>query len=453
MIRRLFVTAIAVVAAVAWIAAAARAAETRPVVTIYTRDLGFVHEWRTLQLGSATDTVRIADVPERIDVPSIRLTPATGRVSRLAYRYDLESGDGLFDRARGTRVRASLRGDKVVEGSLVSADGSWVVVRENDGSLRTLSRTAIDDVRFADPPKRLFTRPMLEAVIQGARAGELAAELSYLTGGMSWSAEHTLVRNGENGGTWATSVTVENTTGRDYANVTLKLIAGEPERAAPPPMPMMARSVTMATSDFAEKSAALGEESFSDYHLYTLDRPATLRDRETQSLSMLETRKVQLSPRYLYRGAEGRGVRLQLELVNDTAKGLGVPLPGGRVRVFAPDAGGDLQFAGETTIKHTAEGEKMTLDVGQAFDLVGERRETANRRISDREREVSVELKLRNRKKAPVTIVAEELTPGDTEVIAKSQEFTRKDANTIQFTVNIPAGKESIVTYTVRNRY
>jgi len=452
MLRRSILTAVTAAGAVALVATAALAADTRPVVTIYTHDLGFVHEWRTLTLAGATDTVRIADVPERIDVPSIRLSPASGRVTRLAYRYDLESGDGLFDRARGSQVRVGLRGDKVVEGTLVSADGAWVVVREPDGGLRTLSRTAIDDVRYAQPPKRLFTRPMLEAVIQGARAGNLSAELSYLTGGMSWSAEHTLVRTAENAGTWATSVTVDNTTGRDYANVKLKLIAGDLQRTSPSPMPVMARMSVMADGGM-EKAATLNEESFSDYHLYTLSQAATLRDRETQSLSMLEARPVQLTPRYLYRGWEGRGVRTQLEILNDIAKGLGLPLPGGRVRVFAPDAGGDLQFAGETTINHTAEGEKMTLDVGQAFDLVGERRETANRRISDREREVSVEIKLRNRKKTPVTILAEEMTSGDTEVIARSQDFTRKDANTIQFTVSIPVGKEAVVTYTVRNRY
>ena len=411
-----------------------------------------MHEWRTLDLAGARDTVRIADVPERIDVASVRLDPEAGRVGRLAYRYDVATGDGLFDRARGSRVRLTLRGDRAVEGTLLASDGAWVVVRETDGGLRTLSRTSIDDARFADPPQRLFTRPMLEAVIEGSRKGHVPAELSYLTGGLSWSAEHTLVRTGETSGSWATSVTVDNTTGRDFLGVTLKLVAGEPQRVSPPPMPIMTRLSVMAADGAAEK-ASLGEQAFADYHLYTLDRPASLRDRETQMLTMLETRSVQLVPRYLFRGNEGRGVRTQLVLMNETAKGLGVPLPGGRVRVFAPDAANDLQFTGETSIGHTAEGEKLTLDVGQAFDLVGERRETANRRISDREREVSVEIKLRNRKKVPVTIVAEETTSGDTEITAKSQELVQKDANTIQFLVPVAAGKEAIVTYTARIRY
>ena len=450
MVRRSIVTAVAAAVAAAS-APEAHAVEQRPVVTVYTQDLGFVHEWRTLSLAAAADTVRIADIPARIDIASVRLQPAAGRVGRLAYRYDVESGDGLFDRARGSKVRVTLRGDRLVEGTLLSSDGMWVMVREADGGVRTLSRASIDDVRFPEPPKRLFTRPMLEAVIEGGRKGDVPAELSYLTGGMSWSAEHTLVRTGETSGSWATSVTVDNSTGRDYSGVTLKLIAGNPSRTSAPPMPMMVRTAMMA--DGGMEKSAMSEQAFADYHLYTLDRPATLRDKETQSLSMLESRPVALTPRYLYRGWEGRGVRTQLELRNETAKGLGVPLPGGRVRVFAPDAGNDLQFAGETTMNHTATGEKFTLDVGQAFDLVGERSETANKRISDREREVSIEIKLRNRKKIATTIVVEEITSGDTDIIAKSRDFVRKDANTIQFTVPVAAGQEAIVTYTLRNRY
>jgi hypothetical protein len=140
-------------------------------------------------------------------------------------------------------------------------------------------------------------------------------------------------------------------------------------------------------------------------------------------------------------------------VMNESAAGLGVPLPAGRVRFYEPDAGGALQFSGETAIGHTAEGEKLTLDVGQAFDLVAERRELYNKRITDREREYSVEIKLRNRKKTNVSIVVQEGVSGDVEVLKKTHEFTRKDANTLEFEVPVAAGKEVVVGYTVRVRY
>jgi hypothetical protein len=432
-------------------AAAAAPAHAGPAVTVYTHDLGFVREQRALNLSRDRDTLMVP-VPERIDFTSVRLVPQGARLVRLAYRFDVPSGDGALDHARGNRVRVVLRGDRVVEGTLVAVDGSWLVVREDDGSVHTLSRAAADDVRIASASNRLTLQPALEAVLEGHR-GRLNAELSYLTGGLSWTAEHVVVRRGETGASWASRVTVENTTGREFADATLRLVAGDPNRdsAMPPPMPMM-RAQSMVAGDVAQKSE-MTEQTFGEYHLYTIDHPATLRDRETQTLTMYDPRDIRLTPRYLYRGGDAAGVHAQLVIVNDRASGLGLPLPEGRVRFYEEDPSGALQFTGETHIKHTAQDEKLTLDVGIAFDLVAERRETSNKRISDREREYGVEIKLRNRKKTNVTIVVEESAGGDIEITQKSHEFVRKDANTLQFTVAVPAGKEVIVTYTARQRW
>ena len=432
-------------------AALASRAAAGTALTVYSQDLGFVRESRTLELTGARDTLRLPDVGERLDFSSVRLVPAAGaRVARLAYRFDAASGDAVIDRARGSRVRVSSRGDRVTEGTLIAADGTWLVVRADDGSVSTLSRPAVEEVRLAKPPGDMLLRPTLEAVIEGGRKGRQDAELSYLIGGLSWSAEHTLVRTGESQATWSAAVEVDNSSGREYRGATLKLVAGEPRREpgqVPMPVARAADALMMA-----ESKAAMSEASFADYHLYTLDNPVSLRDRESQSFTMLAPRTVKVTPRYLFRGG-ARGVSSQLVIENSAAAGLGVPLPGGRVRVYEADASGALQLTGEARIAHTAEGEKMTLDVGTAFDLAAERREVYNRRLSDREREYQIEIKLRDRKKADVTIVVEEPVSGDPEVVSSSSPASRKDANTLQFTLPVAAGKETVLTYTLRVRY
>jgi hypothetical protein len=147
------------------------------------------------------------------------------------------------------------------------------------------------------------------------------------------------------------------------------------------------------------------------------------------------------------------GVSSQIEIQNTKANGLGVPLPAGRVRVYEKDAGGAGQFTGEAHINHTPEGEKVTLETGTAFDLAAERREVSNQRISDREREYQVEIKLRNQKKSNVSIVVEENVAPDHEVLSSSHPSTNKDAQTLQWTIPVPAGKEVALTYTIRVRY
>lgn len=424
-----------------------------PHLTIYSQDLGFVRETRAFERGGTRDTIRLSDVSERLDFASVRLAPGdASKVTRLAFRYDVASGDGLVERSRGSRVRVTSRGDHVTEGTLVAADATWLVVRADDGALHTLSRIAVETMRIAQPPAALSLRPTLEVVLEGGKRGRTEAELSYLTGGLSWAAEHVLVRRGEGTGTWTSRVTLDNSTGRDYVDATVQLIAGELSRAGgmPPPMPVMAMRTT--ANDAMEKSD-MSEQSFAEYHLYKLDRSATLRDRESQALTMYDTRDVKMKPIYLYRGGDPRGVRTQLELVNDAGSGLGMALPAGRVRVFEADADGDLQFTGESTIGHRAEGEKLTVEVGRAFDLVGERREVFNRRISEREREYQIEIKIRNRKKVAATIVVEEGVAGDHEVTQKTHPFERKDAGTLKWTIPVGAGAEVVMSYTVRVRY
>ena len=137
-------------------------------VTVYSRDLGYVRESRTLEIGGARDTVRIDDVPARLDFSSARLSPADNvRVTRLAWRYDVASGDALIERALGQRVRVTSRGERVTEGALVSADGSWLVVRADDGGIHTVARSALETVRLVNPPKGMALRPSLEAVLEG----------------------------------------------------------------------------------------------------------------------------------------------------------------------------------------------------------------------------------------------------------------------------------------------
>jgi hypothetical protein len=431
------------------------AASAGPSLTLYTSDLGLVKESRTLDFRGSRDTLRLEGVSDRLDASSLRLVPSSGRLARLAYRFDVATGDGLLEKAIGSRVRVvSKTGERVTEGTLLSADGAWLVVRADDGALSTLSREAMQEVRLAKPDASLSLKPAIEAVVDGAKKGSGTAELQYLTGGLSWSAEHTLVRTGETSAQWSAVVRVENTTGRDYRDASVKLIAGEVSRAgAPEPMPASRMAMKATAFMAADAGAAPSEQAFSDFHLYTLPGVVTLRDRESQTLVLLEPKTVAVKPLYVYRGGNASGVQWKLEMVNSAKDGTGAPLPAGRVRCYAPDADKDMQLTGETTVKHTAVDEKVTLEMGYAFDLAVDRKQVTERRVSDREREYSVEIKLRNRKSVDATINVEEPANGETDVIKSSIPVARDEANLLKFTVPVPAGKEVVLTYTARQRW
>lgn len=422
-------------------------------VTVYPNDLGFVRETRTLSRGARGDTVAIDGLPDRLDFASLRVIPAGGaRVTRLARRDEVQHDDALA-RAVGRSVRVILRGDRAIEGTLARADGAWIVVREAGGAVQALARGSVDAVAIAEPgdwpAAETRPAPAVHAVLAGGR-GDVDAELTYLTGGLSWEAEHRLVRTDEGKGTWASTAIVRNASGRDYADAALTLVAGDPNRVAKAPVPMR-RAVAMEMA--AAPMADLAEQSFSEYHMYSLDRPATLADGEEQQLSMLVGRDVTFTPRYRYRGGDPAGVRLELELANVRGAGLGAPVPGGRVRIYERDAAGVARFAGEANVAHAAEGETLRVAVGAVFDVAAERRELDRRRIADREREATVAITLRNRKKRAVTVEVDEPASGEVTVVKSSHPAERPDAGTIRFSVAVKPGESVTVQYTARTRY
>ena len=153
-------------------------------------------------------------------------------------------------------------------------------------------------------------------------------------------------------------------------------------------------------------------------------------------------------------GATSTGtVGAYLEFDNKEANQLGVPLPAGRMRVNQASVDGTLEFIGEDVIKHTPRNEAVRIKLGNSFDIVGERRQTgftmdsAGKTIDE-----TFEISVRNRKKTAATVVVREyLYRWSTwKITAKNHDFDKRDAQTIDFPLSIPADGEAKLTYSVR---
>jgi hypothetical protein len=143
-------------------------------------------------------------------------------------------------------------------------------------------------------------------------------------------------------------------------------------------------------------------------------------------------------------------VATAFELENKKDAGLGMPLPRGTVKVYRRDVDGRNEFVGEDAIGHTPKDEKIRVFIGNAFDLVAERRQTDIKRSSTANSDESFEIKLRNHKKEGVEIRVVEHLRGwrQWDIAAKSANFTKLNSTTIEFRVPVPADGEATVTYT-----
>ncbi len=437
-------------------------------VTVYNVNLALVRETRTIDLDRAgVGTMRFMDVPSAINPRTVHLRGIDGAgvsVLEQNYEYDLISPQKLLEKYVGKDVEIVEQADdlttRVHRATLLSTEGGPVFRIGDRIVLGQPGRVTLPEV-----PDDLVARPTLVWTLRAPKAGTQEVEASYLTDGLNWSADYVAVVNADDTRAELTGwVTVENRSGATFENATLKLVAGDVRRITPPQFEA-AKTMRAEIAMEAPEADAFREESFFEYHLYTLERPTTLGQNQTKQIRLLaasgipvEKKLVLTGNPWSYRNKGGTLSRNEkckvfLEFRNDAASGLGMPLPKGTVRVYKKDDAGSEQFAGEDAVDHTARDERVTLFVGEAFDVVADRSQTDWRAVSPRESESSYRISIRNRKDEPVRVTVREPVGGEWRVIAASHPAKRLDAGTIEFEVPLGKGEEVDLTYRVNVRW
>jgi len=422
-------------------------------LTVYNNDLAIVKMTNEMSFKKGHQTVSLTGVADKIDPTSVRFSAKRTDVTILEqnYRYDLASSDNVLRRYIDREIAVRLKTGELIEGMLQSVAGD-VVVRSRDGKLNVVRTDAIERYEFPELPEGLVTRPTLFWEMFSRGDITTPTEVSYMTGGCSWHAEYTaVVSDDERQMELSSWVSIDNTSGATFHDATLKLVAGDIHRAE---TPAPAFTVKMMR-DEAEAPAPGGfeERGLFEYHLYALKGKTTIHNAEIKQVSLFEPASTKVEKQYVYDARKNdTKVSISVEFVNSEKDGLGMPLPAGVVRVYKRDVDGGLELVGEDRLDHTPKNETVRLMLGYAFDIVGERKQLEVKRISPRITEETVQISLRNRKDEPVRITAVERRWWDWEIIKSSIDYVKKDASTIEFTVNVPPDSEAVVTYTVRTK-
>jgi hypothetical protein len=317
---------------------------------------------------------------------------------------------------------------------------------------------------FPELPGNLYSKPTLVWLLKNEQAGEQSVEASYLTSDMSWSADYVLtVRADQKSADLNGWVTVVNSSGTAFQKAQLQLVAGEVHRVAPVAQTMEFR---MAKRAMAAAPPPLEQEAISEYHLYTLQRRTDLHDNETKQISLLFAPGVQIEKHlvvngqnYYYHSALQPGaptkepVLVYIKFKNSAANQLGQPLPAGTVRAYQNDSKGRVQFIGEDHIDHTPRDESLNLHIGDAFDVVAERKQTDFRQLDRHTFEMAFEIALRNHKPEAVTIEVNEPIGGDWNMLESNFPYEKTAAFAAQFKVPVAADGGSVLKYRVRVRW
>ena len=434
-------------------------------VTVYNSDLGVIKEVRTEQLDAGHNIVYFKGVASHIDPTSVHfkdLTHPGSTVLEQNYEYDLVNKDKLFEKYIDKEITIRINnGDnkETKTGILLSHSGNQVILKDSLGKILILNA---DEVELPALPKGLITQPTLKWLVNSVATGNHSIELSYMTSGMNWNANYVAVVDNKDENIDLTGwVTVTNNAGTTFENARLKLVAGDVNRvqsAIPAPGAMY---------NLAEEKAAEGqfqEEQLFEYHMYTLQRPTTLNNNQQKQVTLFNAPDVSVVKEFVFdpqrrhywgygSSSDSTKINVMLNLKNSEENGMGLPLPKGVVRVYKKDTEGKLQFIGEDSIDHTPKDEEIRLYLGNAFDLVGEKKQTKYTKISDRVSETSYKVELRNHKDEEVYINVVEHPYGDWEITATSDPYDKKSTRNVQWTMKVPKDNSKTLTYTIRTRW
>jgi hypothetical protein len=436
-------------------------------VTVYNSNLALIRDVRQVTLPSATFSLRFEDVAAAVNPATVhfRSLSEPNRLSVLEqnYEYDLLDPQKLLQKYVGrevTLVRPMQGG-----GTTNYAEVKALLLADNNGPVWKVGNEIVtgmyaESYRFPELPENLYSRPTLLWMLSNKGSRSQRVEASYLTGSMNWNADYVLtVGRDEKTADLDGWVTLANNSGVAYRDARLQLVAGQVHHAASIggiAMESIAAKAAPAPPPFAQ-------ENFSEYHLYTLDRRTSIENNESKQINLLsgtgfpvEKAFIVQGEPYFYRGPQQAGqplkqaVRVYYRFKNEEKPGLGMPLPAGTVRVYQADSKGSLQFVGEDAIDHTPKNEQVKLYVGDAFDIVCERKQTDYRKLSDRLSESEFEITIRNHKETPITVEVVEPVGGDWQVLSSSHKWTKLDAFSLGFTVPVAANATSILSYRVR---
>jgi len=444
--------------------------QTGVALTIYNVNLGLIKDQRQIMLFKGIGDLRFMDVASQIMPTSVHIKSLINQdslhVLEQNYEYDLLNPQKLLDKYVGKEVKLYTKNpyterEEIVTATLLSNNGQPIFKIGNEITFGHPGR-----IIFPDVPENLNAKPTLVWMLENSLPSMQKIEASYLTNGINWRSDYVVTLNDKDDKADLSGwVTIDNHSGATYKNAKLKLVAGDVNRVKDE---QEYKNKLMHVAEMAAKSAAapqFKEDSFFEYHIYTLERPATVRDNQTKQISLVTAVDMPVKKELLYHGANyvyysryseampDQKIGVFVEIQNKKENNLGIPLPKGTVRVYKQDKEGSLQFVGEDLIDHTPKEEKIRIKLGDAFDVVGSRKQTDWKKIAYDTYEAAFEISLRNHKKEDVVVKVMEPIPGDWKILNSSHDYSKSEAFTAEFNIPVPKDQEVKLTYRVRMRY
>ena len=378
-----------------------------------------ITETRRVSIPAGEVDIRFKGVAGGILPESAIVTGLPGGVVEKNQDAYLLSPGSLVDASLGKRVhlrRTSRATGAVREVEAVvrsSAEGG--VVLQTEAGVEALRCTGLaETIRYDRVPPGLSAKPTLSVRVRSDAPAEAVVALSYLASGFDWQANYVaeLSLDGRRMDLFAW-LTLANADETGFRDASTNAVAGRLNRSSglamrPRAQPLRLQcwpagttsDIPLQTFDVAEEIVVTGsrimrmdamappppapppppamvaqQEDLGDLKLYRIPEPVTVAAKSQKQVALLEREGVKVDTIYrqrLFAGdASRRPVMRVITTRNRKDEGLGLPLPAGRVVLFAKGRERPI-LIGQGAMRDTSIGEDVEIEVGEAAAVTAE---------------------------------------------------------------------------------
>jgi len=420
-------------------------------LTIYNNDLSLVRNRFELELVEGRQDINYSDITSRIDPASVIVTGNGIRIAEQNYEYDLAGKWQIMAKYLDREVLVITKDQSRLTGILrFYSDNSIGIIEKGTDRLLVISESETQWIQLAELPENFYTKPTLHWNIIASKKGKHPVQMSYLTGGFSWDVTYNTVWD-EKTLQFNSWVTINNTSGKAFNDVNLKLIAGDinqvysgyyKERKG-----LISYTAGMAQEELAP---SFDEKAFHDFHMYTLDQKVSFANNQTKQLELYPSKNIKAYSEYEY-PTYATKIKSMIKFKNTAENGAGMPLPKGIIKVYKQDSDGNLEFIGEDSINHTSKNEEVSINTGTPFDLIASTRLKEQTQISKYITESLIQVTLRNNSDTNKTIkVTHQLSP-NTRIVEADYKYTKDNNDKVTFSIDVAPDKEIVWTFRQRS--
>jgi hypothetical protein len=402
-------------------------------VTVY-RDFGVVQDVRKVSLLKGSNRIRFEEVATGIQESSVEISwsgPEKLSVLGQSYEYDLISPAKLMEKYIGKELEIIPSGTddtvpKVAE--LISINGEQPVFRI--GTKITFGQ--IGRILFPYLPDNLYTKPTILWDVESLERQDIEVTTEYTTEGIEWKALYSLDLNmKDSSAVFSGAILFNNHSGEICKDAMITFVTGNVHRIK------------------NEKCGISGSENdYGDFYFYTINRPVTISDNQKKQLEWVPETKIKFQPKLIVDFPDSDQVTSgecwnAAHIENNQSNALGLPLPGGVVRVSRKDSQGKNWYVGDDCMDDVKSNTSFAVKINTVNDIIATRK-----KVLEQGKENNYIIEVKNNKKKPFQVLIRDYKCAGRLLTSNHNNYVEKNSY-IEWSVRLEAGQSTKINYTL----